>query len=712
MFEGDTEAEDEEVAGEGEVADQGEVKGEVPSIKIEQAEEDGSDDDDEEEEDVEEAQEETISAETSKRVRFAEAQRLPPLKVETKDVEVWTQEPEYEHYMCVRMYAPVGMKQMDLKCSVAFGKHFYKSKRLDENTGTPLPANTPTSQIKKNRYEEAMFSIPQETLPGIWQGKKPVGQELPKNCQITVHSGPTDSIAAMATIDMADLKELDLKTITLPPPHGDDEVPRTPEPPGDDDLDSLSDDMEIPLPGDERKGSEKPGATEDRIKDVDPMMFPLYSLDGSSTKHSPCGSLPLIFYWARRPKPPTFNRQIGTHGVTELVFELTGIDLETTSKDDLNKETHDKCTSVMSYRREVTDRALSAHRFTPEVEPSNPPASPEHEYIPEVIVTENMELEKKEEPKEELIAKAEYDKVVEKHNNDLVYLQEEYEKRLQVLMDNLQLMEKNQRQHQQQMMKQQQQLEEQQKLLSQRNITSPGLSPQATFAPPGTPTKKSDEVHRPVVHAPMPPQKARPRQQKKRPAVVQRTWDGVPSEFLERLAYFEDESYRHKLELIEKTRREIQEDIEKKLAGQHKLSRHDREMYEALNDVSLPALFMPFQRGSVFNPRAHQYFHPTGSTDIRLTQPPSMFQLPPLHKNSSSILNLFELSKNFNSRGQGWLMDRYIQQQEPLKNPHGMMPQTTMPTSMMRSPTFTPQPTFDLPSTRDEQRQREAEAEC
>jgi len=37
------------------------------------------------------------------------------------------------------------------------------------------------------------------------------------------------------------------------------------------------------------------------------------------------------------------------------------------------------------------------------------------------------------------------------------------------------------------------------------------------------------------------------------------------------------------MELIEKTRREIQEDIEKKLAGQHKLSRQDREMYEALN---------------------------------------------------------------------------------------------------------------------------------
>jgi len=54
-------------------------------------------------------------------------------------------------------------------------------------------------------------------------------------------------------------------------------------------------------------------------------------------------------------------------------------------------------------------------------------------------------------------------------------------------------------------------------------------------------------------------------------------------QFLDRLAYFENESYRHKVELIEKTKREIQDDIEKKLAGQHKLSRRDEEMYEALN---------------------------------------------------------------------------------------------------------------------------------
>ena len=55
------------------------------------------------------------------------------------------------------------------------------------------------------------------------------------------------------------------------------------------------------------------------------------------------------------------------------------------------------------------------------------------------------------------------------------------------------------------------------------------------------------------------------------------------SQFLERLDYFEYLSYRHKQELLDKTKQDIQEDIEKKLAGQHKLSKKDEEMYEALN---------------------------------------------------------------------------------------------------------------------------------
>lgn len=45
-----------------------------------------------------------------------------------------------------------------------------------------------------------------------------------------------------------------------------------------------------------------------------------------------------------------------------------------------------------------------------------------------------------------------------------------------------------------------------------------------------------------------------------------------------------------------------------------------------------------------------------------------------------SVVNLFELSRNFNRKDQAWLMDKYIQQQEPLQNVHGTAPHTPAPT--------------------------------
>lgn len=157
----------------------------------------------------------------------------------------------------------------------------------------------------------------------------------------------------------------------------------------------------------------------------------------------------------------------------------------------------------------------------------------------------------------------------------------------------------------------------------------------------------------------------------------------VPEDFLTRLAWFEETSKKHQQENQERTMRTIQEELEKKLAGQNKLSRRDEGLYDAMKDVSLPALFMPTEnkKAAIYNPRAHQYFHPTGSSDLRLSQPPSVFQLPPLPpKSRMSVVNLFELSRNFNRKDQAWLMDKYIQQQEPLQNVHGTAPHTPAPT--------------------------------
>ena len=82
----------------------------------------------------------------------------------------------------------------------------------------------------------------------------------------------------------------------------------------------------------------------------------------------------------------------GTHGVHDLVFELTGIDLETTAKEDLQKDMLDMAVSPIDFSPKVQDRAISVIRFTPEEPPPGPTPSPEiQEHIsPEHISPEHM----------------------------------------------------------------------------------------------------------------------------------------------------------------------------------------------------------------------------------------------------------------------------------------------------------------------------------
>jgi hypothetical protein len=51
------------------------------------------------------------------------------------------------------------------------------------------------------------------------------------------------------------------------------------------------------------------------------------------------------------------------------------------------------------------------------------------------------------------------------------------------------------------------------------------------------------------------------------------------------LSWFEDESNKHKKEINEKISKEIRDDLEKKLAGQHKLSKQEAEIYDALKGL-------------------------------------------------------------------------------------------------------------------------------
>lgn len=50
-----------------------------------------------------------------------------------------------------------------------------------------------------------------------------------------------------------------------------------------------------------------------RLADLDPVKFPLYSVHAArgDLVHMSCGQLPLVAFWVKRPRPLTFNRATG-----------------------------------------------------------------------------------------------------------------------------------------------------------------------------------------------------------------------------------------------------------------------------------------------------------------------------------------------------------------------------------------------------------------
>lgn len=128
------------------------------------------------------------------------------------------------------------------------------------------------------------------------------------------------------------------------------------------------------------------------------------------------------------------------------------------------------------------------------------------------------------------------------------------------------------------------------------------------------------------------------------------TWGkDLPEDFFERMELFARESLRRHAVLTERIRTEVAMACEKQLAVQHKLAPVDvSRVQEGLNDVCLPALFMPTPLGHTYTPRAHQYFHSSAQVP-RVTQPPSIFKLPalPSPQKKMATINLFELGRHY-----------------------------------------------------------------
>ena len=130
-------------------------------------------------------------------------------------------------------------------------------------------------------------------------------------------------------------------------------------------------------------------------------------------------------------------------------------------------------------------------------------------------------------------------------------------------------------------------------------------------------------------------------------------------QFFERLMLFAEQSLKRREELIARIQGEQRKRIEEQLDVKHLLDDPNKPRNPDA-DLCLPSLFMPMA-GAVYNPRATQYWHPAGSKDPRLTQPPSIMSMPELKlppipngtlENGAPSLrpmNIFELSRTIDN---------------------------------------------------------------
>ncbi|CAH1250888.1 Hypp8931 [Branchiostoma lanceolatum] len=537
------------------------------------------------------------------RVRFGGASTVgaPELVVKppSEDRAVWTHEPEYDRFLNVRVYKPVGMQDTELTCVLTMGDQVFKTGVLDAPSPPPAEPKPETPEKPKkgsligkggvkrrksvtvkepheetpkedDRFEEFVFSVPDKLAE--MQGLK-----------VAVNS--QDEMAAMATIEAEDLTSLELPVKSLPDENAEFDA---------------------------------------NLKSTDPTMFPLYAT--KSSKHGIYGNLPLKLYWTQQERPRTFERDTETVTLMELIKELTGVDLSQHPKEEI----------VAMLEREYEDRATSAMSF--------------------------------EEEKEDMVPKAELESLMEQHNAQLMQIQDEYEKRLNELAENLEEMQERAPPPLANMEHAMVQYSPQGTPVHPRSPVSRAQTRDITRSPnipqvPQTSRESSAQAPKPPpataydgMYQPQPPPHTAPRAKRKTIQAPQPNAK-LPKDFLERLKFQTAESIRRQAELYDKTRRMVEEKYLRQMEGQHRMT-NPEPLEQQLEDVCLPAVFMPTKTGHIYNPRAYQYFHPNGlSGDIaRLTQPPSVFQLPPLaNRHRLSVMNLFDLSQNFQSKGSDWL---------------------------------------------------------
>ncbi|XP_048578452.1 uncharacterized protein LOC116613501 [Nematostella vectensis] len=175
-------------------------------------------------------------------------------------------------------------------------------------------------------------------------------------------------------------------------------------------------------------------------------------------------------------------------------------------------------------------------------------------------------------------------------------------------------------------------------------------SPLLMHSPSPVPSQHFERSHSPK--PPAEPNRSLSKKVRPKASALPAWGKDLPEDFLVRLNMFNENSERYRQELEDKTKRAIQQRYELQMAVHNRLDRTVEE-HSPGEEVCLPAVFMPGRSGVVYSPKAHLYFHPTGSCEGRLTQPPSMFKLPHLSQaNQVAMLNLLDAREQYLTSGQ------------------------------------------------------------
>ncbi|XP_071943161.1 uncharacterized protein [Antedon mediterranea] len=516
------------------------------------------------------------------------------------DSDVWTHEPEYDWFLNVKVYRPIGFQQHEkLRCSINYQKQFQKTDVYEAPTSTP--AKEKTVEPEKASRSKSMIGS---------KGRNPMGRKKRENSQdeamkdesfqhlvFKLNEKPSVENPSLDAASERNEEEIKLTSMLKKQDEqsGSGDAPRKRKKSRVEDQIKLAilhgsleemlgmatiDSADLQTLEVQLKGSIE--ETADQL----PANFPVYPVKASAKERrrvqTPCGTVRLTFFYTCVHKPFTFDKQTASESINDIVLDLTDIDLRVTKKESLpwNKDYRDRCLSALSLRSSESD-------------------------------------------KPEMVTRAEFDMLIEQHNQEIIVMQEDFETRIKGLARSVEKLQNDQL----------------------NALLNPGRF--------GSPLHGwTDDRKLSVANATRKPTQPK----NKKLANLPKWGSDLPKDFFERLKLFNEESIRRQHELVERVKEEVSQVIERQLAGQYRLSAPVTRAADLGKDVCLPAVFMPTKTAHLYNPRAHSYFHPSGSSGrLRLTQPPSMFQLPPLPPNNRmSVINLFDIRRNFEEHGPTW----------------------------------------------------------